>query len=106
MAPLAHETTKRVTFYEKVTVVHFPSMNRVLRRELFYNRADIEQFQMDVYIESIIRQRSLRRLAEQAQCKGMICQEEDEEAEQNDSIQARRKPVNLVQDRPGTAIAA
>lgn len=111
MASLARETSKQVTFYEKVTVVHFPSMNRLLKSELFYKRADIEQFEMDAYIEALLRQRSDRRSSEQARCKIMTGDAEGEELQQQINCQdaSTLSPVNMahgLHGRPGTAIAA
>lgn len=67
MASLAKEIPKRVTFRESVTVVRFHSLNRTLKRDLFYKRTDFEQFEMDAYVEVLLQHRIEHRRNEKQQ---------------------------------------
>lgn len=68
---LIAKATKRVTFYNKVAVLYISPINVILRKELFYRRADYRQFEMDAYIESMLCEGSQPPSSEQTQGNGL-----------------------------------
>lgn len=56
------ESSKRVTFYESVRVLYIAPVNKVLKKQLFYNRSDYERFEYELYVQTMLQERALRAL--------------------------------------------
>lgn len=93
------KTSRRICFYDRVKVCYFPSVNTVLKDELFYNRADYERFKSE-FVEEEVRRMCLERHIQKSivlmHCKKRMFRKQDI-CEVDDTISSWQKTISLTE---------